>query len=177
VIYRIASLTVYYIQTILQPNTNYSPPSTSSAIFSAKTSAPVSALPPNPLRHEKELTNHTLRMPRWQHRRSTHVHDPQSLHPNNPRPRIHHRHPVLASPHPTRTTRMPILISRLHNILQDVFIACNVGTGLYLFYNNGLHSARIEEAARALECLYGDLAVRRVAELIWVHEGQVACGC
>jgi hypothetical protein len=66
---------------------------------------------------------------------------------------------------------MPILIARVHNILQNIRIARDVCAGHVLSHNNGPHGVRMEERARALECLDCNFAVRGVRELVGIYEG------
>jgi hypothetical protein len=66
---------------------------------------------------------------------------------------------------------MPILVARVHNILQNIRIARDVCAGHVLAHNDGPHSVCVEERARALECLDCDFTVRGMRELVGVHEG------
>lgn len=120
------------------------------------------------------LTNSALRMPRRQQRKRRRIHNPQSLHTDNPRMRIHNRHWIIHLPHPTRTRRMPILIPSRHDILQNRLVTSDIRAGHGFLDDDGCHGLRVEEGARALERLDGEFAICGVREVVWVDEGQVA---
>jgi hypothetical protein len=74
---------------------------------------------------------------------------------------------------------MPILIGRGHDVLENVFIAGNIGSGHRLLNHDGTHSFRVEERSRALESLHCDFSVCWVRKVVRVDEREVThrAGC
>ena len=115
-------------------------------------------------------------MSRRQQRKARSVHNPQAFHPNNPSPRVNNSHSIVPPTHPARARSVPVLETVLHDILQDILIACNVQAGACFLHHVRFHGLGLEERARALEGLHGELAVCGVGELVWVYGGGVAGG-